>query len=436
MHHLKVFSIFLILFIITALYADPWQGLEHAKKQIETIRKADLTVQVIDREGNPVKGAEVNVTMQEHAFPFGSAIAATMAFTPDGPNPEMWTYLEKFKQNFNSAVMENAMKWYGMTHNDGSPDTVSRAKMWQCAYWLEENGIELRGHNGLWPSWRFSPDFIHDLRLQPEALRAEVNKRIDETVNMFKGRLTDWDLINEPAHHRDIINIFGEDVVIDWYARAHQLDPETPMYVNQWAVFNDVYHKSFLKWVELLASSERASLDGIGIQGHSKVEFYLQPGMQNSIWQKLNTYAEFGLPIKITEFDLEGYKGEDVQAQALENALILFFSHPAVEGFTLWGFWDGKHWRNMPQHSFTGKSEQAGFWREDWTEKRAAKVWRRLIFDEWWTRESGKTSGAEAEFQTRGFLGSYEITAAHKQQSQTVTAKLTREGQTVVITLQ
>ena len=29
-------------------------------------------------------------------------------------------------------------------------------------------------------------------------------------------------------------------------------------------------------------------------------------------------------------------------AQALDDALTLYFSHPAVEGIMLWGFWDGR----------------------------------------------------------------------------------------------
>ena len=31
-----------------------------------------------------------------------------------------------------------------------------------------------------------------------------------------------------------------------------------------------------------------------------------------------------------------------VSAQALEDVMTLYFSHPAVEGILLWGFWNGK----------------------------------------------------------------------------------------------
>ena len=31
---------------------------------------------------------------------------------------------------------------------------------------------------------------------------------------------------------------------------------------------------------------------------------------------------------------------ENTRADWIENALIIYFSHPAVEGVILWGFWD------------------------------------------------------------------------------------------------
>ena len=32
----------------------------------------------------------------------------------------------------------------------------------------------------------------------------------------------------------------------------------------------------------------------------------------------------------------------DILATALEEALTVYFGHPAVQGILLWGFWDGK----------------------------------------------------------------------------------------------
>ncbi|MDZ7723302.1 MAG: endo-1,4-beta-xylanase [candidate division KSB1 bacterium] len=421
----------LVLFVfpvVTLFAAEPWTGLEQARERINKIRKAELGVRVFDADGNPLPDANVTVSMQKHAFPFGCAISATNAFTPEGPDPDMQTYLEIFQENFNEAIIENGMKWTGMNNHDGSVNTLTRMKTWQCISWLERNDIPLRGTNVLWPSWQWSPKYLHDLRLQPEILKREIDRHVDEALNMYRGHLIDWDFVNEPVHHRDFINIFGRDIMIDWYKRAHELNPKTNMYVNQWAVLNDVYHNGFKKWIRYLLAHPETSLDGIGIQGHMTVEQCTDSTTLAAVWSKLNEYAEFGLPIKITEYDVEGFRGEDLQAEALKNALTLFFSHPAVQGFTIWGFWDGRHWRNMPQFSFAGVNEKAGFWRQDWSEKPAAKTWQRLIFDEWWTQVSGQTDEDNGTFRTRGFLGDYQIMVVYNNNMQTTSLSLSHDG--------
>lgn len=54
---------------------------------------------------------------------------------------------------------------------------------------------------------------------------------------------------------------------------------------------------------------------------------------------RLDVVAEAGVPIWITEFDLE-YPNVVKRAQLVEDALRLYYSHPAVEGIVLWGFWN------------------------------------------------------------------------------------------------
>lgn len=33
------------------------------------------------------------------------------------------------------------------------------------------------------------------------------------------------------------------------------------------------------------------------------------------------------------------------RANGYEDALRVYFSHPAVDGVLMWGFWDGAHWQ-------------------------------------------------------------------------------------------
>lgn len=54
---------------------------------------------------------------------------------------------------------------------------------------------------------------------------------------------------------------------------------------------------------------------------------------------RLDKVAEAGLKIWITELTVSE-NDANKKAVALENLMTLFFSHPAVEGIMLWGFWD------------------------------------------------------------------------------------------------
>ena len=54
--------------------------------------------------------------------------------------------------------------------------------------------------------------------------------------------------------------------------------------------------------------------------------------------------AEAGLPIWITELDVRD-DDVNIRADRYEDILRLYFSHEAIEGILLWGFWDQAHWR-------------------------------------------------------------------------------------------
>jgi len=101
------------------------------------------------------------------------------------------------------------------------------------------------------------------------------------------------------------------------------------------------------------------------------------------------------------------------------------FSHPAVGGILMWGFWDGAHWR-----------KNAPLYRQDWSMKPAGAVYRQLVLDSWRTNTAGSTDASGA-FKTRAFLGNYEVTVttADKSKSKTVQAELSAASTPLVVKL-
>lgn len=55
---------------------------------------------------------------------------------------------------------------------------------------------------------------------------------------------------------------------------------------------------------------------------------------------RLDMMASLGLPIWITEMDVQQNKVQ-TRAQIFKDTFHLLFSHPAVDGIMVWGFWNG-----------------------------------------------------------------------------------------------
>jgi len=148
--------------------------------------------------------------------------------------------------------------------------------------------------------------------------------------------------------------------------------------------------------------------DGIGIMGHFTPQTLTEP---RRFWAILSTFSIFHRPILITEFDVRfGRQGERYQLSPQEEALqaaytrdflTAMFSHPAVEGVILWGFWEGRHWY-----------PSAALYRQDWSIKPNGRVWADLIFRQWWT-DTTATTDAQGQVRIRGFKGDYQLTVTY-----------------------
>ena len=99
----------------------------------------------------------------------------------------------------------------------------------------------------------------------------------------------------------------------------------------------------------------------------------------------------------------EGEIGEEKQAFILENFYTLWFSHPAVEAITYWHFVDGT--------AGTEDVYNSGFFRRDFTKKKAYDVLDNLVNKKWRTNLSFPEAASERHF--RAFYGKYKVSFEH-----------------------
>jgi GH35 family endo-1,4-beta-xylanase len=377
----------------------PWR--KAPQERIEKIRKGDLAIRVVDAAGKPVANADVNVVMKRHAFPFGSAVAADMLLR-EGPDAQK--YREYITRLFNRVVMENDLKWQGWEGN--------RKRAIEGVDWLLKQGVEVRGHNLIWPGWRFLPRDLQQLKNDPEKLRKRIKDHILDEATAMKGRLVEWDVINEPYTNKDVQAILGDAEMIEWFKLARQGDDKAVLFLNDYPILrggSEGHVDHFEKTIKMLIDGG-APIGGIGVQCHYASS---PPGIPQLI-AGLDRFGKFNLPIAITELDINA-DDEQLQADFMRDHMIATFSHPAVDSIIMWGFWEGRHW-----------APKAALYARDWSVRPVGAAWENLVLKEWMTNVTVKTD-ARGVAKVRGFLGDYEISSG----AVTEKARLGRDGASV-----
>jgi endo-1,4-beta-xylanase len=386
-----------------------------ARERIDRIRKAQLRVIVVDGAGKPVQGASVHTRLIRHAFGFGTCVPAKILVS-DGHVE----YKKILSELFNVATLENDLKWPPLCGDWGRNYTLDRAK--QAGERLQDMNISIRGHTLVWPSWRHLPRDLPKHANDSSNLRLEVQRHVQELVTAMKGRVVHWDVVNEPFDNHELLDILGSEVMIDWFKEARTADPAAKLFINDFGILSggggNARHRDHYENTIYFLMDRGAPLDAIGMQGHFR-------GTLTSIDDMLailDRFAEFQKPIWVTEYDVV-IGDEEAGGRFTHDFYTAMFSHPAIEGIVMWGFWDGAH------HKGDGV-----MYRRDWYLKPAGKILRELLLQSWHTDVIG-TTDSEGTFTTRGFLGEYDIEVGVAGKVKSVRAQLKKTGADVVLVL-
>ena len=350
---------------------------------------------------NARPGAKVSVEQLRHEFWFGCAISNGLAGSGMSES-DLKQYKEKFLENFNSAVTENAVKWYSM---EPRKDQINYAIVDEILKWTGENNIPLRGHNLFWGISRFVQPWIKELN--DEDLRQRMQERATTITSKYKGRFAEYDLNNEMIHGNYYEERLGPEItklMVQW---AHAGDPEAQLWVNDYEILTGKKLTVYMTHIRNLLK-QGIPIAGIGVQGHSHGDTFDRGQLRNA----LDSLALFNLPVRITEFNMPGQNSkfygnrtlvmtpreEELKAKEMVDYYRICFAHPAVEGILMWGFWEGNNW--IPVSSLYNR---------DWSPTPAAKAYQDLLFREWWTKDSGIT-GKDGIYAVPAFYGKYKVT--------------------------
>lgn len=390
-----------------------WRG--PAQARIDKLRRAELTVEVVDAEGKPVLGASVHAELTRHEFLFGTCAPADHLL--DAGKPKYNGYVSEL---FNAITLENDLKWQPLDGDWEEGFTLERAG--NAVDWAVDRNLFVRGHVLVWPGWQNLPKRIKGLEKDPAKLRSETVAHIRQLVTAMKGRLDHWDVVNEPFTNHELIDILGNEEMIEWFKLAHKLDPKPKLFINDFAILNGgggttEHRDHYEKMIKLLVDGD-APLDGVGLQAH----FGTALTSPDDLYGLLDRYSKYGQELAITEYDIV-MDDEQLAGDYTRDFYTTLFSHPAVKTIVMWGFWDHNHWK-----------KNAAMYRDDWSLKPAGKVYRDLVLGEWHTDETGKTS-TDGKFTTRGFKGQYRVDVKTTSGAKTVKAILNGAATRLVVQL-
>jgi len=319
------------------------------------------------------------------------------------------------KQQFNQITAENDMKWQLIHPREGA-DGYDFGPADALVEFGEKHGMYLVGHTLVWhsqtPNWVFAgtnppPESANPTPAPaadasaapanapgrgrggfaggfgrgytgPRASREELLERmrdhIHTVVGRYKGKVKSWDVVNEALadggpenvmRNSLWLQIIGPDFIAKAFQYAHEADPDAILRYNDYGLENPVKIQKLVTLVKSL-QEQNVPIHAIGTQAHLNIATAGFEQMDRS----LTELAKLGLPIHVTELDINSAQGGQrgtgadiaANAAATQGGLVsdadqkladayagifrAFVKHrDSVKMVTFWGVNDAVSWR-------------------------------------------------------------------------------------------
>ncbi|SHL82138.1 endo-1,4-beta-xylanase [Fibrobacter sp. UWH4] len=282
----------------------------------------------------------------------------------DAIEPE---FEEIHKTQFNVVVAENEMKFDA---TEPSENKFNYAKGDKMVKYAQANGLRVRGHALAWHSQ--VPGWVNNYSGQKEKLLSVLKNHIDSVVGHWKGKVAEWDVVNEAINDdynhdwRSTGSVWYEGIGPEFldsaFVWAHAADPDAELCYNDYAVEWGINEGSKAGFV--LEQVKRWKANGIpitcvGTQTHIEIAHETTPQNVRAFAKAL---AELDVKLNITELDIGFPKGSagkltaadyEKQGHLYRQFMDVFLEEPNMGEFVIWGLTDAHSWLDEQQ----GKTE-------------------------------------------------------------------------------
>jgi len=406
---------------------------------IETHRKGNGRICVVDANGTPIPNAKIKLNQKSHEFRFGANLFMLDELETEEKNE---AYKKYFADIFNMATLP--FYWDTLEPERGapryakdSPKIYRRPAIDLCIEFCEEHGIEPREHALAFDF--FFPEWLYDASV--EEVKCELERRYAEISERYANKIHTIEVTNEMEHDKGKTGFYEEPDYVEWcFKLAEKYFPNNQLAINEHTVscWEDKCRATDKYYSYIEANMLKgARIDAIGFQYHlfkKRENLYkltrktLNPEL---LYKHMDLYSNFGKPLQITEVTIPAYswerEDEEIQAEIIEKLYSIWFSHPSVEQIVYWNLADGyAAFAPLGDMTVGENYYHGGLLRFDMSPKPAYLKLKELLQERWHT-EAELITDDNGSVDFRGFYGDYEVEIKTDSGVETKKVKLSKK---------
>jgi len=267
-------------------------------------------------------------------------------------------------RQFSLLEPENEMKMDALQPNRGGFTYGSADALVSFA---QRNNMKVRGHCLVWhmqqPGWVSSDGKKNDKNWSRTEALAIMKDHITNVMQHFKGKVTEWDVVNECLDDDQSIvrsdpdgftlrqtvweRAIGKDYIDSAFVYAHRADPDALLYLNDYKVELQGTAKAvaYYNLVKKL-QSRNIPIDGVGLQCHFSIGDVDSVKLEKTI----RRFGESDLKCVITELDMgvSSTASANLEEQARNYRVItdVMLNNDNCPYMIVWGLKDNDSWRS------------------------------------------------------------------------------------------
>ena len=218
--------------------------------------------------------------------------------------------------------------------------------------WARANGKRVRGHTLVFgsqlPAWLLEGGFTR------EELIDVMKTHVKTVVEHFRGRVSEWDVVNEAIAGDGSwqpnlwLDVIGPEYIDIAFRAAREADPSARLFYNDGGIdLPDHPHTVAVRSLLSALRSRGVPVDGVGLQNHMSNRWHAP---EAQIIEAMRRFAEIGLDIAVTEMDVRTDGGGsreaelDAQKQVYAASAKACRLQPRCTSFSTWGISDRYSW--------------------------------------------------------------------------------------------